>query len=355
MGRDICVIVATYNRANALERLLEALLRQSLSPSDWEVVVAVDGSTDGTTERLDGWTRRGELPLRYFRQPNAGQSVARHNAILASNAARVIIVDDDVQPCPEFVAAHLEAAAADPARTVVIGKTVPLPDWKRRPLIGAVGEQGMVELHRRLEAGLLAPNATSFVTQNVSVPRAMYLSSGGFDPALRLDEDRELGVRLERAGARFVFAPRAWAVHHTDVGLYAKWFQRQYDYGQYAIKVWNKHDRDPWLHPLRNLVTGSRLNGMLVRAGCPRDGVASRVTTLLRALGELLHALRLHDAAIATHKAILAIQYHRGVRDAIGSWKELKVWERRYRALDDRPRAPTGAGETMRPGQADVR
>jgi hypothetical protein len=248
--------------------------------------------------------------------------------------------------CPAFVAEHLAASSRFPGKAVVIGKVVPEKTFLKKPLFTAVGEHHLLLLHSRLESGAQPPTATAFVTQNVSFPRAMYLEVGGFDASLRLDEDRELGIRLERAGAQFVFAPEAWAIHHSDVGSYEKWSRRHYEYGKYALKIWEKHGESPLLHPLRNFVDGSRLNRALVTMVCPSDTRSRLAESALRWVGNTLQRLSLREPAVYTHKAIQAVRYHQGLRDAVGSWESVRKMERQYATSPGRPRAPTGSGLT---------
>ena len=342
----IAIVLATYNRAKPLEHLLRGLERQTAPRDDWEVVVVVDGSKDDTEAVLTRWVEKGTLPLQFLVQKNAGQSVARHNGILRTSAEHVIVIDDDMEVCPEFVAEHLAASRKAPGKVVVIGKVVPEKTFRKKPLFTAVGEHHLLLLHARLESGEQAPTATVFVTQNVSFPRAMYLEQGGFDASLRLDEDRELGIRLERAGAMFVFAPKAWAIHHSDVGSYGKWSRRHYDYGKYALQIWEKHGESPLLHPLRNYVEGSRLNRALVSIVCPGDLRSKVAESALRWMGNALQRLAIFEPAIYTHKAIQAVRYHQGLRDAVGSWGTLRRMERQYAASPNRPGKPTGSGPT---------
>ena len=342
----IALVVATYNRAKPLARLLDGLEKPTLPRDSWEVVVAVDGSTDDTERTLESIRARGTLPLQYLVQANAGQAVARHNAILRSSADHVIVIDDDMEVCPEFVAEHLAASKRAPGNTVVIGKVVPEEAFLKKPLYAAVNEHHLYLLHGRIERGEQAATATAFVTQNVSFPRDVYLRSGGFDPSLRLDEDRELGIRLERAGTLFVFAPKAWAIHHSNIGSYTKWFDRQYEYGKYAVQIWDKHDKSPLLHPLRNFVNGSRLNRALVTLVCPDDTRSRLVTSALQRLGSFLQRVDMLRPAVATHKAIQAVRYHQGVRDALVSLIALRDKEREFKADPNRPSEPTGRGVT---------
>ena len=188
----IALVLATYNRAKPLERLLEALEKQTLPRAEWEVIVGVDGSVDDTKEVLERWVKKGTLPLRFLVQKNAGQSVARHNAILRTQAEHVIIIDDDMEVCPEFVAEHLAASRTSPGKVVVIGKVVPEKTFMRKPLFTVVQEHYGHLLHQRLESGEQVPTATAFITQNVSFPRTMYLAVGGFDARCRHASGRRI-------------------------------------------------------------------------------------------------------------------------------------------------------------------
>lgn len=295
---------------------------------------------------LERWRARDELPLHFFYQDNAGQAKARHQAILKTTAPRIVVIDDDMEVCPDFLVQHLKAASSDPEHAIVIGKVFSAPGWMKKPLFTAVGEAGMLRLHARLEAGE-KPNASAFVTQNVSFPRALYLAAGGFDFALRLDEDRELGLRLERRGAHYVYAKMAWAIHHSDVGSFEKWQRRQYDYGSYACQVWEKYGFDPFVHPLRDYLNGNALNRFAVSLCVPSDRRVELACWLLRYGGTVLQKLRLYAPALATHKALRSLRYHQGVRDHLGSWEALVREATRYGAQESRPLEPTGSGSTL--------
>ena len=67
------------------------------------------------------------------KQANAGQSVARHNAILKTTAEHVVVIDDDMEVCPEFLAEHLAASRKAPGKAIVIGKVVPEERFMRKP------------------------------------------------------------------------------------------------------------------------------------------------------------------------------------------------------------------------------
>ena len=52
-GRMVSVVIPTHQRRASLERALRALSRQALAPHEYEVIVAIDGSTDGTRESVE--------------------------------------------------------------------------------------------------------------------------------------------------------------------------------------------------------------------------------------------------------------------------------------------------------------
>jgi len=341
---SIALVVATYRRPDAMATLLRSLVAQTLPRQAFEVAVVVDGLDEHEAAYRDLFASavaEHGLPLTFQFQPNAGQSVARHRAILASHAPWIAIIDDDMDLSPGFLATHLAALQAGGEPTVAIGNVVPEEGWERQPLYEAVRTLAMLELHQGIARGTRRAQASAFVTQNVALARARYLAVGGFDETLRLGEDTELGRRLARAGGRFVFVEGASAVHRSRVGAYATWLKRQYDYGENVVYIHRKLGGDPEMHPLRNLVNGSRLNALVVHLLCWSDPLARAGIGALRTVGRALHGLGLGAPAIATHKAILVVAYHVGVRRALGSWGALLAEKRAFAAAPDRPTDPT--------------
>src|SRR5688572_30585556 len=94
----LSVLVPTHQRRAHLARALHALARQSLPPEIFEVVVSVDGSTDGTIEML----RRTDLPYRVVAlgRANQGRARALNAALAAARGDVVVLLDDDMEPAP---------------------------------------------------------------------------------------------------------------------------------------------------------------------------------------------------------------------------------------------------------------
>ena len=112
MTGRISIVVTTYNRDDALDAVLRALSRQD--NTDFEVVIADDGSGPATKALIESWTSRFPAPLRHVWQEHNGFRAAevRNRAIVASTGRYVVFLDGDCLPRRDFVAAH--RALAEP-------------------------------------------------------------------------------------------------------------------------------------------------------------------------------------------------------------------------------------------------
>lgn len=331
MKPEISLVIATFNRSGPLNKLLNILKDQTLTKGKWEIIVAVDGSHDDTEQVLSKWISENTLPLTWFYQENAGQCVARHNAILKSNADKIIIIDDDLNPCPVFIESHLEALKSHDCKTVVIGKVVPTSNWEKRPLYELEREYRTMLIHNNFERGIVKPTGADLVTQNVSFYKKFYLDVGGFDQEMRLGEDTLLGTHFERAGGNFIFCKAAWAVHESNIGSYDTWIKRQYAYGKYAWLAWKKENEAIFFHPLQAFCTGNKLNRLAVLLFVRSDVLTDMVVSSFKWFGIFLKKIGLTKLAVATYKAIISLKQHQGLKDVYGSWSAFRKAEKQYK------------------------
>ena len=106
MADLISVIVATYNRPDALDAVLRSLAGQG--DADFEVLVADDGSRPETAAVVDAWKGRVGRRLVHVWHPDEGFRLAeiRNRAILAAAGEYCIFLDGDCLARPSFVSAH---------------------------------------------------------------------------------------------------------------------------------------------------------------------------------------------------------------------------------------------------------
>lgn len=90
------VISATYNVANYLEDYLRSVVTQSIGfRENVEIIFVDDGSPDNSAEIIEQWRHEYPENIRYIRQENAGQSVARNTGLKHARGEWVTFVDPD--------------------------------------------------------------------------------------------------------------------------------------------------------------------------------------------------------------------------------------------------------------------
>jgi glycosyltransferase involved in cell wall biosynthesis len=100
------VIVTTYNREDALDAVLRALGRQT--DTNFEIVIADDGSREETTRVVESWRSRLAVTLKHVRHEHRGfrGGEIRNRGIRASAGEVCIFLDGDCLATADFVAAH---------------------------------------------------------------------------------------------------------------------------------------------------------------------------------------------------------------------------------------------------------
>jgi len=183
----ISIVIPTYNYARFLPDAIDSALAQEVAGAELEVLVVDDGSTDETPEVL---ARYGDR-IRVVRKANAGLSAARNTGMSEALHEWVIFLDSD-----DMLAEGAAAAL-----------------WKAR-LHGRLPWAVVAGKHRNMDASgsLMAParpttgsiqkvEARFLVLRNRFAPavlanRRRLLDLGGFDPALRASEDRDMWIRV---------------------------------------------------------------------------------------------------------------------------------------------------------------
>src|SRR6185503_18201935 len=126
---QLSIVIASHNRRELLRRCLGSLCAQSADPATFEVIVADDGSGDGTAAMVAGF--EAPFALRCLRLEKGGKSAATNAAISAARGHACLFLDDDIVAEPELVAGHLEAHEG--GAVLGIGAIVELPprarDW----------------------------------------------------------------------------------------------------------------------------------------------------------------------------------------------------------------------------------
>jgi peptidoglycan/xylan/chitin deacetylase (PgdA/CDA1 family)/glycosyltransferase involved in cell wall biosynthesis len=234
MEPRLTVVVATHNRRELLRNCLESLGRQTESPDQFEVVVVVDGSTDGTAEMLAKLAPPFRLST--VSQPQSGQAAACNAGAAQAQGRILLFIDDDEEAAPMLVAAHLRAHR-DGEQVAGIGAVVP------RLAPGADRFARNLADRWRMHNERLPSRPLTYLDcygGNFSVGRGTFEKVGGFATDLVRETDFELAYRLDRAGVAFRFVPDALVTEHQTKG----WRELVSDFetsGQIAIDLYRRH------------------------------------------------------------------------------------------------------------------
>jgi glycosyltransferase involved in cell wall biosynthesis len=217
----ISVIVATYNRSDALLAVLDGF--NSQTDRGFEVIVADDGSRAEHVEALVRHTTEWNFPLRHVWHPDIGFTLAavRNLGVLQANGAYLVFLDGDCIPQPDFIARHRSLARP---RTFVIGSRILLDATLSRAIAAErpIIPLGNIWRRCRLRAGghinkLLATfirwpshlrkQRATFRWKgirgcNMALWRSDYEVINGFDESFDGwgHEDADIVLRLHRAG-----------------------------------------------------------------------------------------------------------------------------------------------------------
>lgn len=310
----LSVIVATYNRATALARCLDALARQTCSTNEFEIVVVVDGSTDATRDMLH--CGRRPLDLKIIEQPNRGQPAALNAGIRAARGAYCLFLDDDIVLERDCLAEHLRAQRLH-------GGVIALGRLTCRVPRGADGLAHYVaewwdERHADLSRTDTEPLATDCIIGNTSVPLDALVAVGAFSTDLPRGFDTDLGARLQDYGLTYRYVPlavgqQAYAKGHDEVIK---------DLEKDGSSAWPLYSRHP--HLLPHIPLGSYGEGPKRAAALRSCLLMMRIRpSSLRWVAKFIQGTRWERE---WYRCVYGLCYWTGVRRTVPSkdvWKRL--------------------------------
>jgi GT2 family glycosyltransferase len=197
----VSVVVPTCGRLDLLDRCLDALTRQTLPATSYEVIIVDDEPNHNTLHLVAGWRARTlDRGPRLVYVSNAGPhgpAAARNRGWRIAQAPVIAFTDDDTVPSPAWLSSGL-AAFADGVDAICGRIEMPVPatptDYQR-------------------DARLL--ETAEFVTANCFCRKEILERLEGFDERFTSPwrEDSDLHFRLLDMNARIAHAPEALVVH----------------------------------------------------------------------------------------------------------------------------------------------
>jgi GT2 family glycosyltransferase len=203
------ILIVAHNQKDTLRRILDSLARNIKDTKLFEVVIADDCSEDGTEE----FVKRTRFPIfmKYIRSPkNVGRSIIRNNGFEKTVGKRVIFLDGDMVPGPEFISSMMASWDEFP-NAVIIGSWKYPSQWKISGLDRYLASRGRLALKTREMIPGKYFNSGCF-----SIDRGLFMRMSGFDLDFEgwKGEDTDLGLRLDKEKIPIVYDPGAVCFHH---------------------------------------------------------------------------------------------------------------------------------------------
>jgi cellulose synthase/poly-beta-1,6-N-acetylglucosamine synthase-like glycosyltransferase len=206
----VSLVIPAYNESAVIRRKIDNSLGIEYPPGRLEIIVASDGSDDGTNEIVEEYARRGVMLRRY--SPRAGKISVLNRTIPEARGEIVVLCDANVM----FHADALDrmvAHFADPRVGAVTG------DVRIRSEDAPFGEgEGLYYRYERF-----IQMQESVLGSTVTVDGGMYAIRKQLFRPLPADtilDDFVIGMNVALAGYRVIYDPSAVATENatTDVG-----------------------------------------------------------------------------------------------------------------------------------------
>jgi glycosyltransferase involved in cell wall biosynthesis len=211
----VSVVIPTFQRRELVTTSVRRLLVADQAGTA-EIVVVVDGSTDGTAVSLHGL---GDTRVIVVEQSNQGISAARNHGADVARAPILLFLDDDMRVESGFFEAHARAMTSEV--DAVMGRMALDPASPTTYLTKGVGEWSD-ELDRELRTVDSITDPRLIFAGHLAVRRAQFEALGGFEHAFTRDgrygnEDVDFASRLLAAGGVVRYAADAVAAQYYNV------------------------------------------------------------------------------------------------------------------------------------------
>jgi len=232
----VSIVIPTYNRSEKIRKTIDALHNQDYP--HFELVVVDDGSTDGSTDRIEAMFRTMKNPPRLIRQKNGGASSAINHGVRESKNPLIILFDDDIIPAADTVRKHVEFHTGTPG-SVLSGSADTDPDNVTTDVERY--KVYMEELWLKARPDTLQRVKVEFsnfiiTTANMSFSKNVFEQVGGFNVDLRDGYDVEFGFRVLLNKVPLYFDRALKSIHNDQISLgYYAGRQRAYNRSKQAI------------------------------------------------------------------------------------------------------------------------
>jgi glycosyltransferase involved in cell wall biosynthesis len=226
VGLKISVIIPTYNGAQKIPKIIDALDNQSYK--NFEIVIAIDGSKDNTLQIARALATQNPNIKVYYQENNGRAAIRNYGAKMASGQL-LIFYDDDMVPAKDSVQKHVSFHTR--IRNSICGGNQLEDIAKSKTDIQKYKAWLSRKWTAKYQSGLnKLTSLNMFLTAaNFSLSKTVFESLNGFDERLSDAEDLDFALRAYRSDFSLYFDKSnvAW---HNDFITCKSYVQRKRDY-----------------------------------------------------------------------------------------------------------------------------
>lgn len=233
---QVSIIIPCYNEERTIEELLSAILLQTYSLQQLEVIIADGMSTDHTRERIKSFQQlHPELPIRVVENRQRTIPAALNQAISESRGNIITRMDAHAIPAPDYIQKSVVALEAGYGENVggVIDIKPGSHTWIGRSIAVATAHPlGVGDARYRTATKPVEADTVAFGTYR----RSLLEKIGCYDESLLVNEDYEFNTRIRKSGGKVWVDPAIRAVYYARGNLSS--LARQYfTYGFWKFKM----------------------------------------------------------------------------------------------------------------------
>jgi glycosyltransferase involved in cell wall biosynthesis len=228
------IVIPTYSADFLLMECIHSLCNQLVDKSYFEVIVVNDGGKKEISKKLEVF--ESQLIIRYFFQKNKGPAAARNFGINKARGDIILFLDDDSLPTSDWLRSTINA-------------------WEKYHDCDGIGGYIASEKNDSIYCSVNRDffnwylsyysendNNTFLSTCNAGYKKNALNEVGNFDEGFKKasGEDRDLNIKLLKAGAKLILCRDVLVYHDRDLTLGT--FTKKYlNYGKAANKIYKRY------------------------------------------------------------------------------------------------------------------
>jgi glycosyltransferase involved in cell wall biosynthesis len=212
----LSVIIPVYNEEQTIREVLERVASVDLGGIEMEIIIANDGSTDGTRRAIDERNLPPLLPVHVYHSPiNLGKGAAVRMGLAVATGDVLLIQDADLELDPaEYT--RLLVPILEGRADVVYGSRF-LSPTARVSMKTRTANRFLTLLTNVLFGARLTDMETAYKVFKREVIAGLRLRCVGFD------FEPEVTAKVLKAGIRIVEVPIAYKPRREDEGKKIRW------------------------------------------------------------------------------------------------------------------------------------